>query len=364
MKRVMVMLLAMALLMSIVTLPASAANPVQIYIDAPAQAESGDTIGVSLYVNNGANTVGGVEGTVTFNTDMLTYVGVELREDVQLIGNVEEVTVREVSDGVKFVTVSNVAGGNAATDAWLTLKFTVNATSGDAAIGVADMVVSNWMGDAELTLGTDFEQPDYAAAVSVITVGENDHIDLDGATIKTSTSDQGIRFQTTPDASTIADMAQITEVGVVMLPADLLYEGQDLTKDVVGRHGATPAIAKIDSSDAAKLAKVQAGEEVFATLKNGTTGGRANRVIAARSYVVVNGVTVYSYNDDNAKAIVSGEAEKTLVGVAQAIAANEISNGATNTLGDLLTKQTTLTDAEVTTLLTFCRENISHLKAE
>ena len=92
MKREMVMLLAMALLMSIVTLPASAANPVQIYIDAPAQAESGDTIGVSLYVNNGANTVGGVEGTVTFDTDMLTYVGVELREDVQLIGNVEEVT--------------------------------------------------------------------------------------------------------------------------------------------------------------------------------------------------------------------------------------------------------------------------------
>ena len=49
--------------------------------------------------------------------------------------------------------------------------------------------------------------------------------------------------------------------------------------------------------------------------------------------------------------------------VAQAIAAKEIAGGATNTLGDLLTKTDVLENDEVTTLLTFCRDNYDYLEA-
>ncbi len=358
MKKTIAMVFALAVMLCVLALPVSAADTVEsrVYLDAPAQALAGDAVGVALYVNGNA-AAGGTQGTVTFDAEQLEYTGVTLRDDVIALGNTEDVTVKADGTGViNFVTLSNVAEGSAPTDAWLTLNFTVKMTAAgeSAAVALSDVVVSDKAGINRL----DVTMLD--TAVKLIAIGENDYVDLDGATIRTDLTKQGIRFQATPDSATV-DLAAITEVGVVMMPTKLLYEGQDLTKETVGKGGTTPAVASISASDAEKLAAVQNGDAVYATLTNGTTGGRANVEIAARAYVVVNGETIYSYNDSNETAVTLGEANKTLVGVAQAIAAKEIAGGAVNTLGELLTKQETLTDDEVITLLTFCRDNIGKL---
>ena len=351
-------LLVAALLLCACAMPihAEEATPVHIYLDAPVQAETGDAIAVALYVN-GADPVGGVQGTIGFDSEQLQYVGVTLRDDVKALGNTDDVTYHTDGTGViEFVTLSNVTGGNAPADAWLTVNFTLKAANaGDvAAVTLRDVVVSDTTGEARLTATLA------DTSTKVMVIGENDRVDMDGATIRTSMQNQGIRFQASPDLTGI-DPETVTEVGVVMLPTKLLYDGQDLTKETIGKHGVVPAVARITAENADKLAAVKAGETVFATLTNGLTGGRANVEISARAYVVVNGETIYSYNAA-ASGIVDGMAGRSLVSVAQAIAAAEIQNGnLENTLGDVLTKTETLTDEEVLTLLTFCRDHIAWL---
>lgn len=356
MKKRLTLVFALSLMLCALAMPASAeAADAHVYLDAPAQAETGDTVGVALYVSG--DTVGGVQGTITYNADELEYVGVTLRDDVKALGNTDDVTYHADGSGViEFVTVSNVAGGAKPADAWLTVNFTVKlANAGDtAAVTLSNVVVSDPTGTVRLNATTA------DTTVQVMVKGTNDYIDLDGATIRTSVQSQGIRFQAQP-ADFIQDMSKVTEVGVVMFPTALLYEGQDLTKETIGKGGTKPAIARVTEADADKMLLVRAGEELYATLTNGTTGGRANVAITARAYAVVDGVTVYSYNDNGETNVSQGAASKTLVGVAQAIAAKEIAGGATDTLGELLTKQTRLTDDEVITLLTFCRNNIDKL---
>ncbi len=362
MKKTFAMLLVLVLMVGALALPVNAADSAvaRVYLDAPAQAATGAEIGVALYVN-GNTASGGVEGTVSYDTGKLDYISVSLRNDVTTLGNTEDVTVKvdESTGTIKFVGLSNVAGGTAPTDAWATFNFTVKmANAGDSAnVTLSNVKVSDKAGVNLLDATT------VNTAVSVISIGVNDYVDMDGATIKTDLTKQGLRFQATPDATTIGNLASISEVGVVMMPEDLLYEGQDLTKETIGKGGTTPAVATINSSvNADLLDDVQAGELVFATLTNGTTGGRANYKIAARAYIVVNGETIYSHNENATTSITGGEATKTLVGVAQAIARNEIKGGATETaeITAILAKDT-LTDTEVVTLLTFCRENISKL---
>ena len=362
MKKTFVMLLALVLIAGILALPVNAADSAvaRVYLDAPAQAASGEEIGVSLYVN-GNTASGGVQATISYNAAKLDYVSVSLRSDVTALGNNEDVTVKvdESTGTIRFVGLSNVAGGTAPSDAWATFKFTVKmSTANDSTdVTLSNVKVSDKAGVNLLDTTT------VNTAVSVITIGVNDYVDMDGATIKTDISKQGLRFQATPDAATIGNLGNISEVGVVMMPADLLYEEQDLTADTIGKGGTTPAVARISSTvNADLLDDVQSGELVFATLTNGTTGGRANYKIVARAYVVVNGETIYSHNTISDKNIADGEAVKTLASVAQSIAAKEIAGGATETaeITAILAKDT-LTDEEVTALLTFCRDNISKL---
>lgn len=362
MKKTFAMLLVLVLMVGVLALPVNAADDAvaRVYLDAPAQAVSGSEIGVALYIN-GNTASGGVEGTVSYDTGKLDYVSVSLRNDVTILGNTEDVTVKvdESTGTIKFVGLSNVAGGTAPTDAWATFNFTVkmSAVNDSTDVTLSNVKVSDKAGVNLLDTTT------VNTTVSVISIGVNDYVDMDGATIKTDITKQGLRFQATPDSALIGDLANISEVGVVMMPADLLYENQDLTKDTIGKGGTTPAVATISSTENADLLdNVQAGELVYATLTNGTTNGRANYKIAARAYIVVNGETVYSHNENATTSITGGEAEKTLVSVAQAIAKKEISGGATETaeITAILAK-TTLTDDEVVTLLTFCRENFSKL---
>ncbi len=363
MKKTISVILSLVLMLGLLALPVGATDDVatRVYLDAPAQAATGEEIGVALYVN-GNVAAGGVQGTVNYNVEHLDYVGVELRDDMKDLGNTEDVTVKadETAGKINFVGLSNVAGGTAPADAWLTLKFTVKMTNaGDTTlVYLSDVKAADKAGTTALDATLIDTQ------VRVIEVNVNDVVDMDGATIKTDLVHQGIRFQATPDLS-LLDPAVITEIGVVIMPSSLMYEGQDLTVDTIGKGGAEPAVAKITATENADLLDlVKGGEALYATLVNGTTNGRANLEIVARAFVEVGGETVYySHNDIADKDVTAGEANKSLVSVAQAIAATQIANGATDTLGELLTKTTKMTNAEVTTLLTFCRDNYDYLGA-
>ncbi len=353
MKRWVSVICAVMLLCVACILPASAAVTPAVRMDGPIQAKAGETVGVAMYVQG---TIGGVEGTIEYDPAKLEYVSTTLRSDVLALGNTEDVTVRvdEEAGEIRFVDLSNVAGGSAPNDAWLTINFTVLMTEADASttVSLTDVVASDMSGVGAVSV---------LNANTTVTVVDatNLSIELDGATIKTDITKQGIRFQSTK-TSVISASTTIVEAGIIMMPSLLLYEEQDLDLNTVGKNGTTPAIAK--TTDADELARIAGGESLFGTLTNGTTDGRANREITARSYVKLGDGTVvyYSHNDKAATDIETGEAQKSLVSIAQSIATNQIAGGATNTLGAILTADE-LTDDEVATLLTFCRDNYSYL---
>lgn len=356
MKRVISAISLVLLLLAMLAMPVSADDTaVRVYIDGPAQILSGDEVAVSLYVN-GNTASGGVYGIFHYDPAVLTYEGVTLRDDVIALDNVDAETYRvdETAGTVKFVVVSNVTGGSAPADAWMTVRFSMNNTAAGqtATVTLSDVKVSNAAGDTPLTptvIGSD--------KVTVVAAGNNMLVNMQGATIKTDITKQGIRFES---VKTALSLSGLTEAGVVMLPTALMYEDQDLTKDTIGKGGVTPAVAKVTEAD--KLTAIMNGESLFATLTNGTTKGRANVSITARSYVVINGVTIYSHNDKVDTAITTGEANKTLAGVAQAIAKEEIAGGATETAEiTAILAATKLTDDQVSVLLTFCRDNIACL---
>ena len=361
MKKRISVLIAALLMLSMCVVPVSADSAeVRVYIDAPAQVTAGEMVAVSLYVN-GSIPAGGVKGTIRYKTTDLQYANVALRSDVTALGNTEDVAVRvngEVGQ-INFVLLSNVAGGTAPADAWLTVNFTMTSTAADtvAEVTLSDVAVSNMDGTVALT-------PTVITNDTVRIVAEsNQFLSMAGATIRTSLVNQGIRFCSTKLAA-LGDVIPV-EAGVVMMPTALLYEGQDLTKETVGKGGTAPAIASV--TDAASLQAVAGGEPLYATLTNGLTDGRANVEITARSYVVIGDQTIYySHNTDAEKHITTGEAEKSLASVAQAIAATEIANASAegkdiNTLGDLLTTSAVLTNDQVTQLLTFCVEHYAYL---
>lgn len=358
MKKMFAVVLAVTLLIGASAWPVSAAEAaVSVYIDAPAQIEPNETVPVALYVNG--DEVGGVQGTIVYRTDEVEFLNVVLRDDVKLLGNNEDVTVA-VDNGVgqiKFVVTSNVVGGNAPADAWLTANFRMkeNESGSKVSIALQNVVISDRTGDHELSAEAA------PSAVTRVVTAQNAAVDLKGATIRTSVQSQGIRFES--NKATGRDLSGLTEAGVLFFPTQLLYEGQDLTLETVGKNGTVPAVAKVDGTNADDLNKIKGGEAFYATLTNGTTGGRANVKISVRSYMIINGVTYYSHNDDAKTNVDNGMAGKSLVSVAQAIAQAEIAGGANeDSLNGLQHKIGILTDPEVLTLLTFCRDNIAYLE--
>lgn len=369
MKKFVAILLSVALLVGVSVWPASAEGTVNVYIDGPSQLEAGaSTLPVSLYVN-GDVAVGGVQGTLLFNANQVTYAGVTLRDDVAALGNTEAVSVNVNADVGKltFVLTSNVTGGKAPADAWMTVNFTLKNTAVGSATSVqlhgADLVLSDMTGDNELFADVNLTMVAVNARVMADT---EEAVNMKGATIRTSTEVQGLRFESERAASPDADMSKLTEVGVLMFPTALLYDGQELTKETVGKQGTVPAVAS--TTDADKLELIKNGEKLYATLSNGTTNGRANVAITARSYMVIDGVTYYSHNDVVDTNVSDGTASKTLAGVAQSIAKTQIANATaagktldTSSVDAILDKTTVLQNDEVIALLTFCRDNIAYL---
>ena len=169
-------------------------------------------------------------------------------------------------------------------------------------------------------------------------------VKIAGATIKTETdvSKQGMRYDVNVAPAQVSD-AQ--EIGLLLLPEALLGAAE-LTVD-------TAAVLKIATVNGdANWATVLAEGGFQAALTNGTINGRQNLRIASRAYVVHANGTV-EYGDVSVRSITS---------VSQAIAQTAIDNGATASAEvTALLSQSRLNDAEIATVIAFCRDHIDYL---
>ncbi|MBP3936599.1 MAG: hypothetical protein IK954_03335 [Clostridia bacterium] len=344
MKKLISIAVVALLLIGLLAMPVSAEG-VTVENKNNVQGEVGESIEVKFYVNDAADVVGAVEGTITYDATVLDYVGIALAADFAALGNpVDElIYVDETKGEIRILGISSVLEGEVAPAAeWFTLTF--NVIGGDAgedvAITLSDLIASDKTGENEVVATA------VSSSVKIIKPEVNYYSTMDGATIKTDVNVQGLRFQTS-----ITDLfpTDATEMGVIMLPAALVEE--ELTLD-------TPniAVAKLTSADA-DWVSLAAGEVVYARLSGSTINGRANIKIAARAYVKVGDTVIYSHNDNDATAILDGSAVKSVAGVAQSIATAIIATGVDGAaVADLLALDK-LTDAQVNTLLTFCTDN-------
>ena len=356
MKKWLSVICVVLLLCTVMAMPTSAAVAPSLRMDGPVQAKTGETVAVALYVQGD---LGGAQGTIKYDKTKLDFVSVTLRNDMVNLGNTEDVTVRpdEASGTVRFVALTNVTGGAAPTDAWIVLNFTLlsNAAGASTEVSLQDVKASDMSGASVVSVTNK--------ATTITWVDDSVlPMNMEGATIRTSVEKQGIRFEAKKTALALT-AGSIKSVGVLMLPTALLYDGQDLCHDTIGKGNTRPAIAS--TTDAADIAKIAAGtDSLFATLTNGTTGGRANVAISARAFVEFTdgSIVYYSQNDKDDTAIVNGEASKSVTEVAKKIAATQIANGADpDKLGGLEESTGALSDGDVATLLDFCRDNYAYL---
>ena len=357
MKKWLSVICVVLLLCTVMAMPTSAAVAPSLRMDGPVQAKTGETVAVALYVQGD---LGGAQGTIKYDKTKLDFVSVTLRNDMVNLGNTEDVTVRpdEASGTVRFVALTNVTGGAAPADAWIVLNFTLlsNAAGASTEVSLQDVKASDMSGASVVSVTNK--------ATTITWVDDSVlPMNMEGATIRTSVEKQGIRFEAKKTTLKL-DATKIKSVGVLMLPTALLYDGQDLCHDTIGKGNTRPAIAS--TTDAADIAKIAAdsGDSLFATLTNGTTGGRANVAISARAFVEFTdgSIVYYSQNDKDDTAIVNGEASKSVTEVAKKIAATQIANGADpDKLGGLEESTGALSDGDVATLLDFCRDNYAYL---
>ncbi|MBQ8495332.1 MAG: leucine-rich repeat domain-containing protein [Clostridia bacterium] len=173
----------------------------------------------------------------------------------------------------------------------------------------------------------------------------DDYINVSGATIKTDADidNQGMRYEVkVGDAEAMAD---VSEVGILLIPQSYLGSAE-LTVDTA----ATVKLATVRGDSNWDAIIADGGFQ--ATLLKSTIQGRQNWEIVSRAYTVLtNGEVLY------------GETSvKSVTSVALAIANTAKSNGASTTdeIETLLARET-LSDTEISKMLTFCRENIQYL---
>ena len=140
-------------------------------------------------------------------------------------------------------------------------------------------------------------------------------------------------------------MADVSEVGILLIPQSYLGSAE-LTVDTA----ATVKLATVRGDSNWDAIIADGGFQ--ATLLKSTIQGRQNWEIVSRAYTVLtNGEVLY------------GETSvKSVTSVALAIANTAKSNGASTTdeIETLLARET-LSDTEISKMLTFCRENIQYL---
>ena len=193
---------------------------------------------------------------------------------------------------------------------------------------------------------------------------------MDGASIATTANvgEQDLRFQASynPEA-TVSGNFEAVEYGMLVMTAAKMPSVNELTMAAVGKDGLNVIVGKKTLADGETLPSTYYLElngsgtlSAFNTNIETIVGKR----FVARAYVAYQDTTsghiYYVYSDnENEKGTVDGQASKSVVSVAKAIAQNVIANGAVDdgTIAGIISQDTTTTPLQREQLLTFIYNN-------
>lgn len=357
-KKIIAVLVTLSMLLAAFTLTATAAD-VKVTLTGRTQMEAGDSYFADLKVEG---TTGGIQGTITYDTEKLDYVGVEYSDAFEAANaGLDEVAAVSEKDGViTFV------GLNPGSDkVWFTLEFKVD-TEGEVAVGDAFTV------KASNTAGTGTVTAEVVGA-SVEAVAP-DQVDMLGATIKTTADadKQDLMMVATVNK----EGATIVEYGVIFIPTHLL-KGAELNCDpdyVYGTNSkGNPIKAAVATSTGASL---RTNVDLYATLGGSASyksGALLQVDITSRAYIKLSdGTVIYSNNNETDPAVIdNGYAVKSIIGVAKSIANNikDVADYSAETfenkeaLEAVINATGTLDDDVESKLLAFVKANESKIQA-
>ncbi len=309
MKKLIALVLTIAMLASCFAFSASAATTPSFVAEGPANAAVGDEITVKVRLNDADKVVGGVQGTitatgatvqsVTVNPDLKTWNDTEAVDTIYTLGDANTVITFAAVNALKNTDTKYT------TRVWFIISYKV--TAANPVIDVEAKAATKNAAAQDIT-ATDLE-------ITTPVVSETEPVaklNLSGILSEKSALDQGILINATVDIPEEA-ITKVSEFGVVFYPTSLL-DGAELEYD---REDAVKAA--IYSTDDDFIAFVN--ERNFnAILRFGFTGDDAETKalrflgtkITARVYYVVDGVAKYSTNnvDDY---IQNGTSEKTAI---------------------------------------------------
>ena len=316
MKKVLAILLATLLIISMMAFGASAETPsVTVVLDGSTQAITGEKYEVTLLA---PKTVGGISGVIDYDETKFDLIDIKISAEFAAVNriNADEGTslIKDDGDVIKFALLADTADN----DAWVTFIFDVLDTAevGDSSFTLKDVESSDAAGISLITEGLTtvpvIDAPIYAPAISVA-----------GATIRTN-GEADIRFEA--DFSSVFESEyrnQIAEVGIVGIPTSLMSEGQELV--IGGKYsGYSPKIGRI------KAENLNADTTTISTkFKNSASSAALLRTkYSARAYIkLTNGTIIYSDNEIVLNNVSGGTSSRSCIDVARSIAAQ---NGVTD----------------------------------
>ena len=290
MKKLLALILALLMLAGMTVFTASAEGTVEVKLvaDKEVGAVAGSTYSVTLQIADA--TVGGVQGTVTYDKAKFDFVDITMVKSVadanHIEGKAEDAfKVDETAGTIDYILLCDGQNKNLAT-----FNFTVLAdTVGTADFTVTGVKVANTAGTAAETHTTVD-----ANGIKVSPVA----ITMDSTSVRTNLT-YDIRFKTTIDA-TFAANNEIEEIGMILIPTKLVAAGKELINDADGSFC-------IDNQKPQIQTVAYDGENtVYATINN-TGATHMNRLYSLRAFVkLANGTIVYSDNEADNKPIQNG----------------------------------------------------------
>ncbi len=293
MKKIIALFLSILMIASMTALTASAegtAVEVKLVADTEVGAVKGSVYSVTLQIADA--TVGGVQGTVTYDKTKFDFVDITMTSSVAAANHIEgkaedAFKVDETAGTIEYILLCDGVNKDLAT-----FNFTVLA----AEVGAADFTVTGVKVANAAGTDTVDNTPVNAEGIKVSPVA----ITADSTTIRTN-GQYDLRFTTTIDADFAANN-KIKEVGMILIPTSLIAEGKEVVNDETGAKfcvdGVTPQIAKIPYTTEFNV--------YYANINN-TGANHMNRLYSLRAFVVLeNGTVIYSDNDVDGKPIENG----------------------------------------------------------
>lgn len=305
-KKIIAVVVTLVMLLSVATFAASATSEPTLALYG--KAETGLTNGqgyyeLAVHLTDAGNTVGGIEGAITYDTNVFNYVDAQLNANFVAAGNPEEAVVVACTDDngvVKFVGLNNAQS----VGEWFVLRFEVVA-EGTANFAFSGVKGANTEGYVTVAVAGD-------ATVAT----DADLLKVEGATIKDNKDGnaQDIAFRIVVDKAELPEGRTVKEYGLLLM----------FTKRLGYRELEYSMIAGLENGLAWAKVDPAAVNTEYAVNLNNMKANQLGVKVSARAFAVLdNGDIIYSKNYNAQYNTKAGYDSKSVVDVAR-LAAKKI----------------------------------------